>query len=151
VVREEIGGTALLVEIAETVEIAGERALMAGVGDAGADHFKGSIEEYDGREVGREQLAIGRFVKSSSAEGKDRGTLEAREDESEVMVLDGAETAFTQGGKQFGNRAVSVRNFDIEIDERAGKLEREETSDSSLASPHESDEDQQRRRRIVGH
>ncbi len=46
---------------------------------------------------------------------------------------------------------MGAGDLGIEIDERAGKLEREKASDGALASPHESDEDQQRGWSILRH
>ena len=67
------------------------------------------------------------------------------------MVLDGAEAAFTAGGEETGDGAVDARDLLIEIGERTAELVGEEASERALAGPHESDEDQQRRWRMVWH
>ena len=72
-VGEKIGGTALLVEGAEAVAIAGQGTLLGGVGNAGVEHLEGRVEEDDGGRVAGEQLAIGGLEKGSAAQGKDRG------------------------------------------------------------------------------
>jgi len=64
---------------------------MAGVGDASADDFKGRIEKNDGGGVTGEKSAIGGLEKCAAAEGEDRGTRQVRQNEVEVMVLDGTE------------------------------------------------------------
>jgi hypothetical protein len=69
VVSQQIDGTALLIEIAEAVEIAGERTLMAAVGDATADDLERSVKKNDGGLVEGKQFAIGGLEKSSTAEG----------------------------------------------------------------------------------
>jgi hypothetical protein len=142
VVGQQIGGTALHIEVAEVVEIAGERSLRFRTGNAGADDFKRCIEKNDGGGVAREEFAIGGLKERASTEGEDRRPGETGEEEIEMMVLDGAEAALASGGEQIGNGAVSAGDFDIEIDERAGQPEREEASDGGLADPHESDEGQ---------
>jgi len=151
VVGEKVGGTALLVESAETGRIGRERALVGGATDAGVEDFEGRIEKDDGCRVMGEQLAIGLLKERSAAESEDRGPRQARQDEVEVRVFDGAEAALTAGGEELGNGAVNARDLLIEIDERAGKLLGEQASQGAFAGSHESDEYQQRRWRIVGH
>jgi hypothetical protein len=68
-----------------------------------------------------------------------------------VVVLDGAEAALAEVGKEIGNGRVDAGNLKIKIDERAGKAGGEQASECAFASPHESDEDQQRSWRINGH
>ncbi len=117
VVSGEIGGTAEFVESAEVLEIAGERALMSAIGDAGADDFKRGVEEDDGGCVTVEKRAVGRLKEGAASECEDGRTLESRQGDAEMMVLDGAESAFTTGGKQIGNRAVSAGDFNVEVHE----------------------------------
>jgi hypothetical protein len=150
-VGEPIGGTALLVEFPEAVDIKSQWALLAGAGDAGAHDFKGRVEKNDSGRVSVEELTIGGLKKSASAKRKNRRTRETRENEIQVMVFDGAEAAFAPGGKQIGDGSVGMRNFGIEVDERAGKLKCEKAPERTLASPHETDEDQQRSWEISGH
>lgn len=88
-----------------------------------------------------EELTIGGLDKSAAAESENRGTWEARKNALQMMMLDGPEAALAARGKQIGDGAVNARNFGVEVDERTGELEREESSDRALASPHESDED----------
>jgi hypothetical protein len=92
--------------------------------------------------VAGEQFAVGRLEERSSAQSKNRRTRQARQDEVEVMVLDGAEAAFTARGEDLWNGAVNARDLEIEIGERAAKMVGEKVSKSAFASPHESDEDQ---------
>jgi hypothetical protein len=142
VLSEKIGRTAELEELPETVEIAGERALLAAIGDAGAHDFIGGVEKDDGSRMAGKELAIGGLEERAATQGQHRGTPQAGKNEVKMMMLNSAEAAFTTGGKELGNGAVGARDLDIEIDERAGKLERKEASDGALASAHESDEDQ---------
>ncbi len=148
---EKVGGTAEFEELAQPFGIARQGALLTAIGNAGAHDFVRRIEKNDGRGVAGEELAICGLEKCASAQGQHRGTRQARQDEVEMMMLDGAESAFATRGKQIGNRAVSARDLHIEIDKRAGKLEREQASDGALASAHESDEDKQRGWRILRH
>ena len=151
VVGEKIGGTALGVEFAEAVAIGGQRTLLSGVTDAGVEDFKGRVEKDDGCAVAGEQVAIGLLGIRSSTQGKDGRTRQGSQDEVEVIVLDGAEAAFTARGEEAGNGAVDARNLLVEVGERTTELVGEEASERALASPHESDEDQQRRWRMVWH
>src|ERR1017187_6851904 len=84
VVGEKIGGTALLVEASEAVAIAGQGALLGGVGNARVEHLKRRVEEDDGGRVSVEQLAIGGLEKGSAAQGQDCGTRQAGEDVIEL-------------------------------------------------------------------
>src|SRR5208282_6347654 len=151
VVGEKIGGTALFVETAEALGIAGEGALRGSVSYAGVKHVEGHVEKDGGGRVASEQLAIGRLEEGSAAQGEDRRALKSGEDEVELMMLDGAEAAFAAGGKEFGDGAVVARDLGVEIDQRASQLAGEETAERALARPHETDEDQQRSWRMVGH
>ena len=151
VVGEQIGGAALLIEGAEAVAVGGQGTLRGGVGDAGVEHLEGRVEKDGGGRVAVEQLAIGGLEEGSAAEGEDRWALQRGEDEVELMMLDGAEAAFAAGGEEFGNGAVDARDLGIEIGQRAGKLLCEKTAERALARPHESDEDEQWRWRMVGH
>lgn len=98
-VGAEICGTAELVELTKAVEIAGEWPLMSAVSDACAYDFEGRVEEDDGGCVMIEEFTVGWLEEGASSECEDRGTLEARQGEVEVMVLDGSEAAFTAAGK----------------------------------------------------
>jgi len=149
VVGKKISGTAEFKELAELIQIAGEGALVTAVGDAGADDFKGGIEKDDGSGAMSKEFAIGRLEKCSATEGEHRGTADAGKNTVEMTVLDGAKAAFTAGSKEFGDGAMSARDFDIEIDEGAGKLLREKASNGAFSGPHESDENQQRGWRIL--
>ena len=151
VVGKKIGGTALLKEFAQAIEVADERALVAGFSDPGAQNFKRSVEKNDGCGMSGEKFAIGRLKKSSPAQSKDRGPRQMREDTFKVIMLDGAESALATGGKQVGNGSVRAADLDIEVDERAAKFARQQVAECTLACPHESNEDQQRRWRIDRH
>lgn len=151
VVGEQIGGTALLVESAEAVAVGGQGTLRGGVGNAGVEHLEGRVEEDGGGRVAAEQFAIGGLEEGSAAQGENRRAPQSGEDEVELMMLDGAESAFAAGGEEFGNGAVDAGNLGIQIDQRTGKLLGEETAERALARPHEPDEDEQWRWRKVGH
>lgn len=142
-VSKKISGTTELKQAAEPLGIAGQRPLMAAVGDPGAHDFVGGIEENNRGGVAGQQFAIGWLQKSSSTQRQHRGTPQARK-EIKVMVFNGAEATFATGRKQLGNRAMGSRDLDIQVDEWAGKLKREEPSNGAFPRPHESDQNKQR-------
>jgi hypothetical protein len=148
---QQIGRAAALIEFVEALEVAGEGALVFVSGEASADDLEWGVKKNYGRRVAGEKLAVGGLEKRSATEGEHGGTRKARKDAAEVMMFDGAEATLAEVGKEAGNGTMDTRNFEVEIDERAGKAGGEHAPERAFASPHEADEDQQRGWRITGH
>jgi hypothetical protein len=89
-----------------------------------------------------EQFAIGRLEERATAQGEDRRPRQTGKYAMEMMMLDGAEAAFSTRGKQPGDLAVNALDLLIKIDQGAAKPTGEKASEGGLSSPHETDEDQ---------
>jgi len=148
---ELVDGAALLIELAEALGIAGERALCGAVFDAGAEKLKRCVDEDDGGSVVGEQFAVGALEKSSAAECEHCGIRQGGENLVKLMMLNGTEAALSNFGKQLMNLAVDARDLLIEIYKRTLKPIGEQAAERALACSHETDENQERGWRFIGH